>query len=157
MSLKIIGKPILFILGWLSVLLGVIGVFLPVLPTTPFMILAAYLFNKSSPRVHSWLTSTPYFGDAIIDWESHRVIRPKAKKTATIMIIILIGSTIVLSHLHWGLKIMLGAIGVSVITFIQTRNSYAIAVNGSAGDSRSESCEKVEIQNPSSSNNWNNF
>lgn len=146
MSIKVIGRPILFILGWLSVLLGVIGAFLPVLPTTPFMILAAYLFNRSSPRVHSWLTSTPYFGDAIIDWESHRVIRPKAKKMATMMIIILIGSTIIFAQIHWGLRVMLGVIGISVITFIQTRNSFALASNES-NDSRSESSENFETKN----------
>lgn len=139
MSLKVIGKPILFLLGWVSILLGLIGAFLPVLPTTPFIILAAYLFNKSSPRVHSWLTSTPYFGSAIIEWESHRVIRPKAKKMATIMIIVLIGSTIIFAKLHLGLRAMLAVIGISVITFIQTRNSHPpISI-----DSRSESGENT--------------
>jgi uncharacterized membrane protein YbaN (DUF454 family) len=151
MPLKMIGKPVLFALGWISVLLGVIGAFLPVLPTTPFMILAAYLFNKSSPRVHSWLTSTPYFGDAIIDWERNKVIRPKAKRMATIMIVLLMGSTIIFAKIHWGLKVMLAVIGASVITFILTRRSHA--PEGRKTDSRSESnhetTQNTSITNPS--------
>ena len=123
--IKYISKPILFTLGWLSFLLGLIGAFLPVLPTTPFMILAAYLFSKSSPRMHSWLTSLPYFGNAIIDWENNKVIRPRAKVTAVSVLWIVMLSSITLTHLHMGLKIMLGCIGVCVTTFILTRKSHA--------------------------------
>ena len=89
MPAKYAFRLILFILGWVSVLLGLIGALLPVIPTTPFIILAAYLFSKSSPRVHSWLTSLPYFGDAIIDWETNRVIRPRAKALSVFIIVVI--------------------------------------------------------------------
>jgi len=118
-------KTLLFICGWLSVILGFIGAFLPILPTTPFLILAAYLFSKSSPKYHKWLTSLPYCGDAIIDWEQNKVIKPRAKIWAVSLIILLKGSVIVLTSLHWGLKLMLVVIGVSVVTFILTRKSRA--------------------------------
>lgn len=116
-------KPILFTLAWVSVLLGFIGAFLPILPTTPFMILAAYLFSKSSPRMHSWLTSLPYFGSAIIDWETNKVIRPKAKVLAIVTVWLVMGLSITLAKLHIGLKIMLIVIGISVTAFIGTRKS----------------------------------
>jgi uncharacterized membrane protein YbaN (DUF454 family) len=87
------------------------------------MILAAYLFSKSSPKMHSWLTSLPYFGSAIIDWESNKVIRPKAKIMAITTVWIVMGLSIGLTHLHLGLKLMLVAIGIGVTTFIGTRKS----------------------------------
>ena len=123
--IKYVTRPILYTLAWLSFVLGVIGAFLPVLPTTPFIILSAYLFSKSSPRMHSWLTSLPYFGSAIIEWENHKVIRPKAKATAIIMLWILMGVSIIFAPVHYGLKIMLACIGISVSTFILTRKSHA--------------------------------
>lgn len=120
-----ITKPILYVLAWTSFVLGVIGAFLPVLPTTPFMILSAFLFSKSSPRMHSWLTSLPYFGNAIIEWESNKVIRPKAKVTAIIVLWIVMGASMVFAPIHYGLKIMLACIGISVSVFIATRKSHA--------------------------------
>jgi len=120
-----IARPFLYTLAWISILLGFIGAFLPVLPTTPFMILGAYLFSKSSPRMHSWLTSLPYFGNAIIDWENNRVIRPRAKITAVSVLWIVMLSSITLTQLHIGLKVMLGCIGVCVTAFILTRKSHA--------------------------------
>ena len=67
----------------------------------------------------------PYFGDAIIDWENNRVIRPKAKKMAVTVLWIVMGISIVTTKLAIGLKIMLACIGVAVTIFILTRKSYA--------------------------------
>ncbi len=123
MAVKFAYKTLLFVLGWLCVLLGLIGALLPIVPTTPFLILAAYLFSKSSPKVHSWLTSLPYFGSAIIDWEQNKVIRPKAKVMSVFVIILIFGMSIGLTKIHANLKIMLVVIGLSCITFILTRKS----------------------------------
>jgi uncharacterized protein len=117
-------KPLFFFLAWLSLVLGFIGAFLPVLPTTPFLILSAYLFSKSSPKMHSWLTSLPHFGSAILEWEKHKVIRPRAKIMAIGMLWLMLGSTIIFAQLAVGLKIMLGCIGLSVTLFIATRKSH---------------------------------
>ncbi len=67
------------ILGWTCVALGFIGVVLPVLPTTPFLILAAFAFGKSSPRLKQWLLDHPIFGGPIRDWETNGAIRPRIK------------------------------------------------------------------------------
>ncbi|MAZ47265.1 MAG: hypothetical protein CME65_01800 [Halobacteriovoraceae bacterium] len=123
MAVNFAYKTVLFVLGWVCVLLGIIGALLPVIPTTPFLILAAFLFSKSSPRVHSWLTSLPVFGDVIIDWEKNGVIRPKAKIASVTTIIVVFSSTLIFTRLHYGLKIMLVFIAIGCISFIVTRKS----------------------------------
>lgn len=62
--------------------LGLIGVVLPLLPTTVFLILAAYAFARSSPRLHTWLVEHPRFGSAIVDWQMHGSINRNGKIAA---------------------------------------------------------------------------
>ncbi|WP_374430333.1 YbaN family protein [Tabrizicola sp.] len=69
-------------LGGLFLGLGLLGVVLPVLPTTPFLLLAAGCFARSSPRLHGWLLAHPLFGPPIRDWEENGAISRKAKRLA---------------------------------------------------------------------------
>jgi uncharacterized membrane protein YbaN (DUF454 family) len=71
-----------FTLGWVFFGAGFIGVFLPVIPTTPFMLLALWGFSRSSPRFHDWLHTHRVFGPPLQQWNNHRVIPPFAKYTA---------------------------------------------------------------------------
>ena len=73
-----------FIAGLLSVALGIVGIALPLLPTVPFMILAAFCFAKSSVRLENWLLGHARFGPPIRDWREHRAISRKGKWAATI-------------------------------------------------------------------------
>ncbi|TMV94161.1 DUF454 domain-containing protein [Thioclava sp. BHET1] len=74
-------------LGCLSFVIGVIGAFLPLLPTVPLMLLATFCFAKSSERLHGWLINHPRFGPAIQDWQQHRAISKRAKIAATVSIV----------------------------------------------------------------------
>ncbi|MBU3823872.1 MAG: YbaN family protein [Candidatus Oceanisphaera merdipullorum] len=76
------------LLGSLALLLGIIGVFLPVMPTTPFVLLAAFFFSKSSPRIHAWLVNHPWFGPLIQDWQTHRGVRAHIRRRALYMMAI---------------------------------------------------------------------
>ncbi len=72
-------------LAWVA--LGLLGLFLPLLPTTPFLLLAAGCFARSSDRLHGWMLGHPRLGPLVRDWEAHGAIRPHAKSTATLAIL----------------------------------------------------------------------
>ncbi|KIC38424.1 membrane protein [Ruegeria sp. ANG-R] len=84
-------------LGLLCVALAMIGVVLPLLPTVPFLLLAAFFFARSSSRLHNWLLSHRTFGPLIVDWQSSGAIRPSAKRAATISVAAVFGLSILLS------------------------------------------------------------
>ncbi len=79
-------KIVYFILGWFFFVLGIIGVLLPVVPTTPFMLLALWAFSRSSDRFHSWLYNHSLFGPPLQMWQKHRVI-PLAGKIMSVSFI----------------------------------------------------------------------
>ena len=68
--------------GVVALALGVVGIVLPGLPTTPFVLLAAACFVRASPRAHAWLLANPMFGPIVRQWEANRSISPRVKRTA---------------------------------------------------------------------------
>ncbi len=74
-------------LGCLFLLLGAIGVVLPLLPTTPFVLLAAGCFARSSPRLHAWLLDSALFGPVLRNWEDNRCIPRNARRVALVMML----------------------------------------------------------------------
>jgi len=114
--------------GLLSLLLGIIGVFLPLLPTTPFVLLSAYCFSKSSKRLHAWLLNHKLFGSLISDWEKHGVIRNKTKCIATASMLILVSYPLIFLPFAIWIKLTVIITMVSVLTFIWTRPSSPIQV-----------------------------
>lgn len=78
-------RGLLLALAALCVVLAVIGIFVPVLPTVPFLLLAAWAASRSSPRLHRWLLNHRHLGRPLRDWESDGVVPRRAKWAATVM------------------------------------------------------------------------
>lgn len=106
--------------GVLSVCFGALGVFLPLLPTVPFMLLAAFCFARSSPQLHHWLITHPMFGPPIIDWQERGAISRRGKIAATVSIAAVFGISLVLG-LRLNLLLIQAAVLGAVLTFIWTR------------------------------------
>ncbi len=85
-----ITQKTIFALGWICVGLGIIGAFLPLLPTTPFLLLAAWCFYKSSPKTHAWLLNHKLMGPPLRDWQNERAISVKTK----ILVMAMIGTSL---------------------------------------------------------------
>ena len=79
-------KPIYNAAGVLALLLGILGLFLPLLPTTPFLLLASWCFARGSDRLHGWLLSHRVFGEYLRNFEAGRGIPLRAKIVATVML-----------------------------------------------------------------------
>lgn len=75
-------RTLFWLLGALSFVLGILGIFLPVLPTTPFILLTAACWARASPRFHRWLHQHRYFGPMVQNWESKRAVPRRAKLLA---------------------------------------------------------------------------
>lgn len=108
--------------GWISFALGVIGMFVPLLPTVPFFLLTSWCFSKGSPKFHRWILSHKHAGPIIKDWEEHRSISRASKKRAITLIIISFGISIVIVKSQ-ELRIMLFVLMLFVSVFIVTRKS----------------------------------
>ena len=108
------------ILGLICVGLAMVGVVLPLLPTVPFLLLAAFFFARSSSRLHNWLITHPSFGPLIVDWQSSGAIRPGAKKAATVSIAAVFGLSLLLA-LPSHVLIIQAVVLSAVMIFIWTR------------------------------------
>jgi uncharacterized membrane protein YbaN (DUF454 family) len=81
-----IKKYILIIIGLIALSLGFIGIIIPILPTTPFMLLAAYCFVRSSKRLYNWLINHKIFGVYIYNYLENRAIKKSAKISAMVLL-----------------------------------------------------------------------
>jgi len=115
---------LLWLAGSLSLGLGLLGVVLPGLPTTPFVLLAAACYAKASPRLHCWLLNHRWMGPMLRDWESHRSLTRRSKTVAVGSMLLMVSMSIwsFRGHLFAQLALMLlGAIGAWVVLRIPTR------------------------------------
>ena len=103
--------------GTVALLLGVAGIFLPVLPTTPFILLAAACFARGSERVHNWLLAHRIAGPIIHDWQEHRSMPRGVKPWAFLMMALSFGVSIALMDSSWH-RVMLAAVAVILAVFL---------------------------------------
>ncbi len=99
--------------------IGVVGAFLPILPTVVFMLLAACCFARGSPRLHRWLTNHRQFGPAIHDWHQHGAIRRSAKRMAMVAIAFSFALSVGIGVAVWVLALqamVLGGVSVFILT-----------------------------------------
>lgn len=118
-------RALFLILGLLSAGLGLLGAVLPILPTTPFMILALWCFARSSERFHGWLYHHRLFGPPLQLWEQHQVIPPIAKLAAVSAMVISMVTVTLFSATPWyGLAAMTVFLAAAA-AYILTRPSRA--------------------------------
>jgi uncharacterized membrane protein YbaN (DUF454 family) len=117
-------KSFLFVAGgWTCVGLAVIGSILPLVPTTPFLLLASWCFYRGSPRIHAWLHRSKWFGPTLDDWQHYRGIRKSMKYRTVGLVAAVVATSMVLSSLPWWLRyaaLALVGVGLYVIWTVPT-------------------------------------
>ncbi len=108
------------IAGLISLGAGIIGAFLPLLPTVPFLLLSAACFARGSDRLHDWLLSHPRLGPPIADWRDGGAIRPAAKRAALIAIALSFAIPLALGTTGWVVVVQVVVL-TAVAVFILTR------------------------------------
>ena len=110
-------RIILLIIGWLAIVLGALGVVLPLLPSTPVILLAAWCFARSSPRFHHWLLYRSWFGKYLRHWQQHRALPPGIKGRAMLLTVATFALSLWLVKLFW-LRVMLLCMLAALLLFM---------------------------------------
>lgn len=111
-------RKLLIVLGSMSFVLAIVGIFLPLLPTTPFLLLSAFCYAKSSARFYNWLMNNKFFGQYIQDWRDKKGLPLKTKIIALIFLFLTMVSTIVFFVPFLAVKFLLALIAILVATYI---------------------------------------
>ncbi len=107
----------LVVLGTFFVALGVVGVFVPLMPTTVFIIMAAGCYARASPRFHRWLWEHRWFGPSLRAWSQHRSMPRRARKVALVSVVASFSLSVAVVPVWW-VRLMLGAMGVALFVFL---------------------------------------
>ena len=118
-------RVMFFSAGVIALLLGLIGVVLPLLPTTPFVLVAAWCFARSSPRFHRMLLEHRLFGPLIRDWEQHGIIPLKVKCLSTTMMLVMVSYPLLFRSFDLSLKALVVLTVIVALAYIWSRPSVA--------------------------------
>lgn len=108
----------LFSIGMVFFIIGAIGIFLPLLPTIPFWIVAAAFFSKSSPKMEAWLLKQPHVGPMILEWRQKKMIRRQTKQIASLSIVIMVTPPMIFIPMPLAIKIIIPFFCLIVIAWI---------------------------------------
>jgi len=117
-------------LGGVCVAIGAVGVFLPLIPTTGPLILAAWAFAKGSPALHRWLLANRLLGPFIAEWEAYGVIRPRAKLLALGSMGAASAWMVFGAHMHWALTALGVVLCILGSAFVASRPSAHMVHDG---------------------------
>ncbi len=110
-------RGLFFVCGTISLILGSIGIFLPVLPTTPFLLLSAFCYARSSKKMHKWLLENRFFGKYIYNYVHYKAIDKRTKICALIFLwCTLLISVYFMNNIY--IRILLFIVGVCVSAHI---------------------------------------
>lgn len=113
----------MFAFGWLNVVLGILGIAIPGMPTTVFLIMAAWAFSKCSDRFHRWLWCHPRLGSSVRAWYRHRAIPPRAKFMAVAMMSMSLLIVTLFAPDGWLLPLMMVSTMLPAAVYILSRPS----------------------------------
>jgi len=116
------------LIGHASMAIGFIGIFVPLLPTTPFVLLAAACYSRGSERFHTWLHEHPRFGPIISSWREHGAIGLRSKIVATVTVAASVTYSTIRLNAPWNVIAVL--IGGAVLTFLLSRPTAGPAIQG---------------------------
>jgi uncharacterized membrane protein YbaN (DUF454 family) len=105
-------------LGTLFLVTGIIGIFLPILPTTPFLLLATACYARSSRRFYNWLMNHPVFGPMIVEWRTYKSIPWRIKLVAMVTMFLTFGSSIVFFIRDGRLQLALAFFGLMMLIWL---------------------------------------
>jgi uncharacterized membrane protein YbaN (DUF454 family) len=123
--------------GTLSLGLGIIGAFLPIMPTTVFVLIAAACYARGSDRLHGYLLAHRIFGPVIHDWRQYRAIPERARWVAIATIVVTMSTSALVVDVAW-VRVLLALIAVSLITFLVSLSSAQSAVARRQDSARSD-------------------
>jgi len=127
-----LGRRALIAAGTVSLGIGLAGVFLPILPTTPFLLLAAACYARSSDRLYIWLVGNRWFGSQVRAYREGRGVSPRTKALAVLLLWVTIGCSAAFVVSALALRALLATIAVGVTVFILAHNPRRPARGGSS-------------------------
>ena len=108
------------LLAYVATGFGIAGVFLPLLPATPFLLIAVWAASRGSQRVHDWIYAQPTFARLLNDWHEQGAVPLAAKWIASLMMLASL-ATLALSGAHWGVFLGLSLFFICIAIFLWTR------------------------------------